>query len=46
MFLLMNLKYLQMQRTRLAIVMKKTGNQEETAISKDQNCKDLLGSKR
>ena len=44
-FSLLIQKYLQMQRTRLAINNKEeTGNQEETTIIKIQNCtKSLLG---
>ena len=42
-FSLLFQKYLQMQRTRLAINNKEeTGNQEETAIIKIQNCTKIL----
>ena len=42
-FFLLIQKYLQMQRTRLAINNKEeTGNQEETTIIKIQNCTKIL----
>ena len=42
-FSLLIQKYLQMQRTRLAINNKEeTGNQEETTIIKIQNCTKIL----
>ena len=42
-FSLLFQKYLQMQRTRLAINNKEeTGNQEETTIIKIQNCTKIL----